>query len=76
MFTPLINIYYSKLYTRHIRRTYASPVGVFIQEQCSMISRRIRQKRRGRRRKQEQPSISVVQERIEWARQREQEYRV
>src|SRR5437667_566860 len=76
VFIPPIDIYYSKLYARHIRRTYASPVGVFIQEQCSMISRRIRRKRRGRRRNQERPSISVAQERIEWARQREQEYGV
>jgi hypothetical protein len=27
----LINIYYSKLRARHIRRTYFSPAGVFIQ---------------------------------------------
>ena len=76
VFIPLINIYYSKLYARHIWRTYASPVGAFIQEQCSTISRRIRQKRRGRRRNQERLSISVAQGRIEWARQREQEYSV
>ena len=76
VFIPPIDIYCSELYARHIRRTYASPVGVFIQEQCSTISRRIRQKRRGRRRNQEQPSISVAQERIKWARQREQEYSV
>ena len=30
VFIPLINIYYSKLYTRHIQRTYASPVSTFI----------------------------------------------
>ena len=41
-----------------------------------MISRRIRQKHCGRRRNQEWPSISVTQERIKWARQREQEYSV
>jgi hypothetical protein len=29
---PLIDIYYSKLWARHIRRTYSSPAGVFIQE--------------------------------------------
>ena len=73
MFIPLINIYYSKLCARHIRRTYTSLVSVFIQEQCSTISRRIRRKCHGRR-NQERPSISVAQERIKWARQREQEY--
>ena len=49
VFIPLIDIYYSKLYARHIQRTYTSLVGVFIQEQCSMISRRIRQKHHRRR---------------------------
>ena len=39
-----------------------------------MISRRIRQKHHGRRRNQEQLSISITQERIKWARKREQEY--
>jgi hypothetical protein len=73
VFIPLINIYYNKLCVRYIRRTYASLVGAFIQEQCSTISRRIRRKRRGRG-NQERPSKSVAQERIEWARQREQEY--
>ena len=63
VFIPLINIYYSKLCARHIRRTYTSLVSVFIQEQCSMISRRIRQKHYGRR-NHEQPSKSVTQERI------------
>jgi hypothetical protein len=29
---PLINIYYSKLRARHIRRTYSLPARVFIQE--------------------------------------------
>ena len=71
VFIPPINIYYSKLYARHIRRTYTSPVGAFIQEQCSTISRRIRRKSRGRRNQERQ---SVAQERIEWARQREQEH--
>ena len=30
VFIPPIDIYNSKLYTRHIQRTYASPVSVFI----------------------------------------------
>jgi hypothetical protein len=34
---PPIDIYYSKLWARHIRRTYSSPAGVFIQEQYKII---------------------------------------
>ena len=30
VFIPPIDIYNSELYTRHIQRTYTSPVGVFI----------------------------------------------
>jgi hypothetical protein len=44
----LINIYYSKLRARHIRRTYFSPAKVFIQEQYKMIRGRLRQRRRQR----------------------------
>ena len=66
-----IDIYYSELRARHIRRTYSSPAGVFIQEQCKMIRGRLRR----RRRKRAQPGQgSVTQEKIDWARQREQEY--
>jgi hypothetical protein len=43
---PLIDIYYSKLCARHIRRTYSSLARVFIQKQCRMIKRRLRQRRR------------------------------
>jgi hypothetical protein len=67
----LINIYYSKLCARHIRRTYSSPARVFIQEQYKMIRGRLRRRRRQRA----QPAQrSVTQGKIEWARQREQEY--
>jgi hypothetical protein len=48
-----------------------TPAGVFIQEQCKMIRGRLRRRRRQRA----QPApVSVTQEKIEWARQREQEY--
>jgi hypothetical protein len=68
---PPIDIYCSELRARHIRRTYSSPAGVFIQKQCKMIKGRLRQ----RRRKRAQPAqVSVTQGKIEWARQREQEY--
>jgi hypothetical protein len=42
----LIDIYYSELCARHIRRTYFLPAGVFIQEQCRMIRERLRRRRR------------------------------
>jgi hypothetical protein len=68
---PLIDIYYNELRARHIQRTYSLPARVFIQEQYKMIRRRLRQ----RRKKRAQPGQgSVTQEKIDWARQREQEY--
>jgi ribose 1,5-bisphosphokinase PhnN len=45
---PLINIYYSKLRARHIRRTYSLLAEVFIQEQYKIIRERLRQRRRQR----------------------------
>jgi hypothetical protein len=63
-------------YIYHIQRTYASPAGVFIQEQFSTIRGRLRRRRKKRAQAgHRQPTQrSVTQERIEWARQREQEY--
>src|SRR6201999_2429042 len=40
-FTPPLDVYCSELRARHIRRTYSSPVGMFIKEQCRMISSRL-----------------------------------
>jgi hypothetical protein len=58
----LIDIYYSELRARHIRRTYSSPARVFIQEQCKMIRGRLRRRRRQRA----QPAqVSVTQGKIE-----------
>jgi hypothetical protein len=73
---PPIDIYCSELRARHIQRTYASPAGVFIQEQCSTIRGRLRRKRKKRAQagRRQPAQKSVTQERIEWARQREQEY--
>jgi hypothetical protein len=69
MYYNILNIYCSELRVRHIRRTYSSPAGMFIQEQCSMIRGRLMR----RRKKRAQPAqMSVTQERIDWARQREQ----
>jgi hypothetical protein len=45
---PLINIYYSKLCVRHIRRTYSLLARVFIQEQYRIIKERLRQRRKKR----------------------------
>jgi hypothetical protein len=42
---PPIDIYCSELRARHIRRTYSSPAGEFIQEQCKMIRGRLRRRR-------------------------------
>jgi hypothetical protein len=44
----LINIYYNKLYIKHIQRTYSLPAKVFIQKQYKIIKRRLRQRRRQR----------------------------
>jgi hypothetical protein len=41
-----INIYYSKLQAKHIRKTYFLLARVFIQEQYKMIRKRLRQRRR------------------------------
>ena len=43
-FTPPLDVYCSELRARHIRRTYSSPVGTFIKEQCRMISSRLRRR--------------------------------
>jgi hypothetical protein len=71
-----IDIYCSELRAGHIQRTYASPAGVFIQKQCSTIRGRLRRKRKKRAQagRRQPAQKSVTQERIEWARQREQEY--
>jgi hypothetical protein len=45
---PLINIYCSKLWARHIRRTYSLPAGVFIQKQYRIIREKLRQRRKKR----------------------------
>jgi hypothetical protein len=43
-----INIYYSELRARHIRRIYSLLAGVFIQEQYKIIRGRLRQRRKKR----------------------------
>ena len=67
-FIPPLDIYCSELRARHIRRTYSSPVGTFIKEQCRMISSRLR--RRGPRRIVLQV-VPVIQDKLDWALRRE-----
>ena len=67
-FTPPLDIYCSELKARHIRRTYASQAGTFIQEQCRMIRSRLL--RRGPARTI--PLIvPVIQAKLDWALSRE-----
>src|ERR1700742_1917428 len=63
-FTPPLDVYCSELRARQIRRTYSSPVGMFIKEQCRMISSRLR--RRGPWRIVPQ-LVPVIQEKLDWA---------
>lgn len=67
-FTAPLDIYCNERRARHIRRTYASPVGTFIQEQCRMISSRLQ--RRGSRKIIPQ-IVPVIQEKLDWAQERE-----
>ena len=70
-FTPPINIICNEIRARHLRRTYDSPVGCYITEQCQAIKSRLRQQKR---RQPARDSNVVCQERLNWAKQREQEY--
>jgi exonuclease III len=69
-FIPPIDIHCSELRARHIRRTYASPVGNFIKEQCRMISSRLRRQRQRLARTPPQV-VPVIQEKLNWALTRE-----
>jgi hypothetical protein len=76
-FVPPIDIYCKEILARHIRRTYASPAGSYIQEQCrAIVSRLGRKKRRKKRQEQLQSgaaTLTVGQERLAWAEKREQD---
>jgi hypothetical protein len=52
-FVPPIDIYCKEILARHIRRTYESPAGSYIQEQCRAIVSRLGRKKR-RKKRQEQ----------------------
>jgi hypothetical protein len=74
-FVPPIDIYCKEIWARHIRRTYASPVGSYIQEQCRAIRSRLRRKKRqGQGQRQTvAATLTVDQERLAWAEKREQD---
>jgi hypothetical protein len=73
IFTPPADIYCKERYAAHIQRTYNSPVGDYIKEQCQAICRRLR---RGKRK----PAITtttstsaaapVIQAKLDWAEDR------
>ena len=72
-FVPPIDIYCKEIWARHIRRTYASPVGCYIQEQCRTIGSRLRRKKMQRRGQVVTARLTVGQERLSWAEKREQD---
>ena len=71
---PPIDIYYNELRARHLQRTYSSPVGAFIQRQCSMIRGRLWRRRRQRTGQEQANLVGAAQEKLNWAIQREQEH--
>jgi hypothetical protein len=66
-------IYCKELRARHLRRTFSSPVGDFIKEQCQAISRRLARRRR-RRATNTTSASTVVQEKLDWADQRKRQF--
>ena len=65
-FVPPIDIYCKEIWARHIRRTYASPVGSYIQEQCREIRSRLGRKKRKRQGQSQTvaATLTVGQERL------------
>ena len=72
-YTPPLDIYCREQAASHIRCTYSSSVGTFIQEQCQIISSRLRRKRRKQIRTPP-PIVPAIQEKLDWAAEREQCY--
>jgi len=68
---PPIEIYCNELRALHLRRTYSSPVGDFIKDQCRLIRGRLQRRRKTQRRIEQAEPICVAQERLTWATQRE-----
>jgi hypothetical protein len=69
-YTPPLDIYCNEMYARHIQRTYSSKAGKFIQEQCRVIFGKLQ---RRKRRRALDPIVPVIQEKLDWVRQRAQE---
>ena len=69
-FTPPLDIYCKEQVAAHIRRTFSSPVGSFIREQCRTISSKLRRRRRVQARSPP-PIVPAIQKRLDWAAQRE-----
>ena len=67
-YTSLIDIYYAELQAKHIRKIYASPAGIYIQEQCRMISSRIQRRKPFRI---TSTIVPIIQEKLGWAGKRE-----
>jgi len=74
-FVPPIDIYCKEIWAKHIRRTYASPAGSYIQEQCRAIGSRLRRKKRKRQGQLQTGAtmLTVGQERLAWAEKRAQD---
>ena len=72
---PPIELYCNELRAQHLRRTYSSPVGEFIQNQCKAIRGRLQRRRRPRNKEQGKQATTncVAQERLQWAERREAE---
>ena len=56
-YIPPLDIYCKELYARHIRRTYKSKAGAFIQEQCRAIHGRLQ---RAKRQRTLEPIVLVI----------------
>ncbi len=69
-YTPPLDIYCNEMYARHIQCTYSSKAGKFIQEQCRVIFGKLQ---RRKRRRALDPIVPVIQEKLDWVRQRAQE---
>ena len=67
-YTLPIDIYCVKLQARHIKKIYASPASIYIQEQCRMISSRIQRRKPF---KITSTIILIIQEKLGWAGKRE-----
>ena len=72
-----VDLYCKELRARHLRRTYASPVGRFIKEQCQAVQNRLQRRRKGRPRALGTGTgPEIIQEKLAWAEQTRQRFGV